>query len=56
MTDTNQKQLGVKGGRHKLLIFNHAKHAFESINRKNWPHILMHWVWQSCRSVIAMRC
>jgi len=47
---------GVRGVRHKFLIFNHANHAFESIKPKNWPRILTHWVSRSCRSVIAMRC
>ncbi len=43
----------VRGQRsqHKFLIFNHA---FKSIKPKNWPRILTHWVWRSCRSVIAM--
>ena len=41
---------GTRGVRHKLLIFNCVRHAFESSKRKHWPSILMHWVSQSCRS------
>ena len=46
----------IIGVRHKLLIFNHANHAFESSKRKNLSRILTHWVWRSCRSFIARGC
>ena len=54
--DRHHLSNSVKGVRHKLLIFNCVKHAFESSKCKNSPRILTHWVWWSCRRVIAVSC
>ena len=51
-----EKIAALRGVRHKFLTFNHAKNAFKSIKNKILHRILTRWVWQSCRSVIAMSC
>ena len=42
--------------RPSINFFDRIKQAFESSKRKNWPCILSHLGWRSCRGVIAESC